>query len=209
MSKEEDAFLRAIGQNPDDQLTRLVYADLLDERGDPRGEYIRRCCRLSEVRNGIDPEWRRAVRETHLRVDDLRLATGRTISLDSLRQFKVYGGLLEGMPTREMNQRIIDRLIAEEQARPFASTPPLLLTPEQRPIEYQDDRPYPFGEPAQLPAIACVGRFSSSPARDMARDGSVLVVIWFQDNFAPPIGPDVWPQFREMDWNQYAVDGDW
>lgn len=34
-------FLRAIIAAPDDDLPRLVYADYLDERGDPRGEFIR------------------------------------------------------------------------------------------------------------------------------------------------------------------------
>jgi uncharacterized protein (TIGR02996 family) len=37
----DDAFLRAIIENPDDDSLRLVYADYLDERGDPRGEFIR------------------------------------------------------------------------------------------------------------------------------------------------------------------------
>jgi uncharacterized protein (TIGR02996 family) len=35
------AFMRAILAAPDDDLPRLVYADWLDERGDPRGEFIR------------------------------------------------------------------------------------------------------------------------------------------------------------------------
>jgi uncharacterized protein (TIGR02996 family) len=37
----EDPFLAAIRANPDDTLTRLVYADWLDERDDPRGMFLR------------------------------------------------------------------------------------------------------------------------------------------------------------------------
>jgi uncharacterized protein (TIGR02996 family) len=37
----DDAFLQAIIEDPDDDTPRLVYADYLDERGDPRGEFIR------------------------------------------------------------------------------------------------------------------------------------------------------------------------
>jgi uncharacterized protein (TIGR02996 family) len=37
----ENAFLQAIHDNPEDDTTRLVYADFLEERGDPRGEFIR------------------------------------------------------------------------------------------------------------------------------------------------------------------------
>ncbi len=39
--RENDAFLRAVLAAPDDVLPRLVYADWLEERGDPRGPYLR------------------------------------------------------------------------------------------------------------------------------------------------------------------------
>lgn len=38
---EETAFLKAIQSRPGDDLTRLVFADWLDERDDPRGDFIR------------------------------------------------------------------------------------------------------------------------------------------------------------------------
>ncbi len=37
----DDAFLRGIREQPDDDGIRLVYADALEERGDPRSEFIR------------------------------------------------------------------------------------------------------------------------------------------------------------------------
>jgi uncharacterized protein (TIGR02996 family) len=38
----QDAFLQAILENPDDDTPRLIYADYLDEHGDPdRAEFIR------------------------------------------------------------------------------------------------------------------------------------------------------------------------
>src|SRR5437868_13805470 len=37
-SPEEESFWRAIAAGPDDEATRLVYADWLEERGDPLGE---------------------------------------------------------------------------------------------------------------------------------------------------------------------------
>jgi uncharacterized protein (TIGR02996 family) len=40
MSSEE-SFMKAILEAPDDDALRLVYADWLEERGDPRGEFIR------------------------------------------------------------------------------------------------------------------------------------------------------------------------
>jgi uncharacterized protein (TIGR02996 family) len=39
---DRDALLRAVVANPDDDAPRLVYADWLDEHGDPdRAEFIR------------------------------------------------------------------------------------------------------------------------------------------------------------------------
>ncbi len=45
---EDAPFLRAILANPDDRLTRLVYADWLDDRADPRAEYLRLAVRAAE-----------------------------------------------------------------------------------------------------------------------------------------------------------------
>src|SRR5262245_39324456 len=49
---DDEACLQAILANPDDDLPRLVYADFLDERGDPRGEFIRMQCELA----GLPPD---------------------------------------------------------------------------------------------------------------------------------------------------------
>jgi uncharacterized protein (TIGR02996 family) len=48
---DEGSFLRAAHASPADSAPRLVYADWLDERGDPRGELIR----LAERIRGLDP----------------------------------------------------------------------------------------------------------------------------------------------------------
>src|SRR4051794_22570375 len=48
MPRDED-FLQAILANPDDVVPRLVYADWLEERGDPRGEFIRLQCKLAHT----------------------------------------------------------------------------------------------------------------------------------------------------------------
>src|SRR5262245_9632541 len=43
------AFLRAIKEQPDDDGPRLIFADWLEERGDPRGEFIRLQCALART----------------------------------------------------------------------------------------------------------------------------------------------------------------
>ena len=71
---DESAFLQAIRANPDDDTTRLVYADWLDERGDARGRFVRLHlalrsvapdhvqrtageCELSQLRRSCSREW--------------------------------------------------------------------------------------------------------------------------------------------------------
>jgi uncharacterized protein (TIGR02996 family) len=69
---EDEAFLRAIVDSPGDDTPRLVYADWLDDRGDPRGPYLRaereavvaddvgglRALRLTAINvAGLDPLW--------------------------------------------------------------------------------------------------------------------------------------------------------
>jgi uncharacterized protein (TIGR02996 family) len=62
---EQKQLLRAILDNPDDDTPRLIYADWLDEHGDPgRAEFVRVQCRLAERKRGAsvpgdDPEQRR------------------------------------------------------------------------------------------------------------------------------------------------------
>jgi uncharacterized protein (TIGR02996 family) len=46
----DDAFLQSILEAPDDDSPRLIYADWLDERGDPRAEFLRLECRLARLR---------------------------------------------------------------------------------------------------------------------------------------------------------------
>jgi uncharacterized protein (TIGR02996 family) len=49
---EEDALIHAILAAPDDTAPQLVYADWLEERGDPRGEYLRCRCGRAGLRPG-------------------------------------------------------------------------------------------------------------------------------------------------------------
>jgi uncharacterized protein (TIGR02996 family) len=47
-----DGFLQAILDDPDDDGLRLIYADWLEEHGDPRGEFIRVQCELARGPTG-------------------------------------------------------------------------------------------------------------------------------------------------------------
>jgi len=212
---EHQGFLQAIADSRRDNAPRLVYADWLDERGDPRGEYLRLdyqlsqvLCRLDELRGQIEPAWLTAVRRTPRGVGEIRLHDGRIADVSSIRQELTYGGLLEGLPTDRLNQRIIEGLLRGERGTGTSAEEPYLVPPTARPIKLHDDRPYPFGTPEALPAVTCVAHLTSSPARDTMRDGSALTVIWFQDDYAFPIDPHVLDHLHGLDWKGRATDFD-
>jgi uncharacterized protein (TIGR02996 family) len=62
---EEEGFLRSIIDSPEDDTPRLVYADWLEERGDPHGEFIRVQCALKRPHAAEDHD-RLAAREKEL-----------------------------------------------------------------------------------------------------------------------------------------------
>lgn len=51
-SHEEIGFLQAILESPDDEGIRLIFADWLEEQGDPRGEFIRTQCQKANLPPG-------------------------------------------------------------------------------------------------------------------------------------------------------------
>lgn len=70
----EESLLAQLAEHPEDDVTRLVYADWLEERDDARAEYLRAevelggvfsdilraeavQAQLRELRAGLDPDW--------------------------------------------------------------------------------------------------------------------------------------------------------
>jgi len=142
-----------------------------------------------------------------LNTSELDLPSGRSLSLQELRQHRTYEVLIEGLPTVEWNKMYLERLLANHRDKPYERGP-YLIRPSEKPINYdRGGRRYPFGTPSALPLVTCLGRFvSHRPARDMNCDTSGLLVIWFQEEFAFPIDPAVVPQLLAIDWEAHATD---
>src|SRR5262249_37671575 len=162
---EEEAFLQAIRGEPDEPAHRLVYADWLEERGDPRAEFVRlgaqaaqMQARMRQLEEGFSPEWVASVREGRARPEEIKLRSGRSVSLRRLDQHSVYEVLFEGLPPTQLNQEIIEQIV--DDARVRHGEEPFLIRPRETPITYRQTEPYPFGDPAELPSVACVGRFT-------------------------------------------------
>jgi len=135
---------------------------------------------------------------------EIELLTGRMIRLDGLEQFWTYGGLLVGHPSREMNRRIMDDLVAR-RTRPKGYGVPVLLEPLETPVE-KTSPDLSWSTAANLPAITCIAPFISDVLPgDADSIASTLCVIWFQDEFAFPIDAHIKVELAALDWESRAA----
>ena len=132
-----------------------------------------------------------------------------TIRLIALNQSCVYAGLLEGVPTTEMNRRLVELAVRDAKTT-FADSDPFLVVPKQEPLDMERD--YPFGKPATIPSVRCIARFLCqfpTPRGTPDDDYSSMTVIWFQEEFAMPIDGEVLDSIRGIDWLSLATNWQW
>jgi uncharacterized protein (TIGR02996 family) len=95
----EDVFIEGIRAAPHDPLPRLVYADYLEESGDPRGELIRIQCELASDHHERGDAFRAALidreRELLAQHGDQWLAPLRALGAEGVTTACFRGGLIE------------------------------------------------------------------------------------------------------------------
>ncbi|VTT96750.1 unnamed protein product [Gemmataceae bacterium] len=108
---EDEAFVRAVVSSRGDDTPRLAYADWLDDRGDPRGPYLRAefgatdrdAAQLREVAICLDPVWVVRVSRPPIGVccDDFAWsATGEAVGSEDLDRFERRFGVTLPVPYR-------------------------------------------------------------------------------------------------------------
>lgn len=126
----------------------------------------------------------------------ITLKSGRAVSLSELHQSGTYAGLLAGKPDARINQDVIEDLLGQASRYNVAGAEPQLLAPAQM--------------ETRLPSVACIAVLQSG---ELQRPGSEpyssAVVVWFQDDFGPPIAAPVLEQIKELDWESIARDWIW
>ena len=148
----------------------------------------------------------------HLRCG-LPLRSGRRITLEALDQRMTYAGLLEGTPDRGSSDWRIEAALREAERYCVAGAKPHLISPPRRdylrtPGDMQAiTAGVPHHVPEWLPMVRCIGSFKDVvTARHLDKHLSVLVVVWFQDAYAPPIQEPALSQILNLDWESLAVD---
>lgn len=145
----------------------------------------------------------------------LTLRSGRQVTLEALDQVMTYAGLLEGVPDARTNDSYVGSSLRAAERRCVEGAKPLLIPPARRDFlrepgdmrQLIEDRPYRI--PEWLPMVRCVGSFQSFvTARNPDHHVSVLVIVWFQDEYGPPIQVPVLDRLLALDWDSLATDVD-
>ncbi len=129
---------------------------------------------------------------------DLRVGS-RSVHPLNLSQAAVYADVLEGVPNREINARIVENAV-ETAKRMHGRLTPRLITPTQRRCGSKPEQ-------YTLPPVRCIVRFRSfDPAHDMTAERSEACLVWFQEKFAFPVASEVLEAMRKLDWTEFAKD---
>ena len=108
----------------------------------------------------------------------------------------VYAGLLEGLPTQERNDQLLERHRNESHT--------YVVPPTQTPINY--DGSYPFGTPASLPRIESIAHLSALAWSGPEFDISYGRIVWFQDNWGPELDLATITHLASVEWTSFAME---
>ena len=151
----------------------------------------------------------------------ITLNDGREVALFRLYQRYTYEGVVAGGHSAERNNHICDEAKAHARARPWLSAyAPITLIPPK--VERKQARLTPkfmrqwermtgsnVSAPLyvpELPPVLCFGCFASDVIKSRPDDfGSHLCIIWFQQEFALPIAPDVEREIKSVAWEALAA----
>jgi hypothetical protein len=130
----------------------------------------------------------------------LKMNSGIEIFLDHIFQYRTYGGLIEGSPSSSLNRQLIEKANRHVKEKLWKDSFPYMIDPV---IQIRPAYPTP-----SLPAVVCLAQFESwHAARDLGANMSWLSVVWFQDDFAFPIDPQVLEHIKAVDWESLASEG--
>lgn len=107
MLMAQEAFLKAIQEQPEDDAPRLMYADWLTERGDPRGEFLRVQCELAHTTPGQLDGRRLAQRERELLVEHCTAWLGPLAPHLSSESAPFHRGLLRADLCRSVAEKVV------------------------------------------------------------------------------------------------------
>jgi hypothetical protein len=139
-------------------------------------------CRFERLGMPHDAHRSRYARCMYFHTRNLELADGMTVRLVSLNQEMYIERIWVGEPNTTDNARFLAR-VKDDGAY-------VVWAPEA--LTHSALDPYDRGIRAQLPPIMCTAFVES--------DNNLARLVWFQNDWAFPIAPDVLTALRTVDW---------
>ena len=137
---------------------------------------------------------------------NITLASSHEIEARSLHLSHAYEGQLVGLPCAHTNQRQLERLPRTLQ-KILGDCPVYIVPPEiehvEAPPEYPDD---PELKPMFLPPLRMAARSECTEALDPEKDGSQLIVTWYQHSCPPLMSPAIQAEVERIRWHEHAKD---
>ena len=120
---------------------------------------------------------------------EIKLKSGKVVTLENFRIQFIYDGILVGKPNKEMNERIISDVIKK-----FNQNKVLVLMDD---AYISEDR---------LKPIMFTGELTSHPINDNEGmfDGSYLNIVWFSNDFKTNSIDKIIGNLESFDWNTEA-----
>ncbi len=139
----------------------------------------------------------------------ITMADGREITLDAIYQRETYAGLLEGWPTQELNDEVLEQDVTRAGSRMNVSHAAVLISPElklwREPTLEEGVEP---GVRQLLPAIATYAVFESNATARDEGCASAALFVWYQELWGLPSLAIV-EAIELIDWDRIAVDFDY
>ncbi len=120
------------------------------------------------------------------------------IKISSLYQKHTYAGQFCGN-LKTINDDIINSI--EFYTPDFLSKIPLYLISIDKYKEKLEEK---------LPSIMCYAKLIADiNIRDIDANGSMLLVVWFQDDFFKPLSDEILDEIQKIPWQLKAMDYEW
>lgn len=140
-----------------------------------------------------------------------KLQDGTTVSINGVIFDDIYGGMLEGVPDKELNQRILDRQLTQFQ-KLWGGRKAYLVDPTRRPVKHLGGSLPPhlqdrYKNAERLPDVAISVWLSSWWAPSDEDDGTLLVLIFLVDKkeaYNTPLQDLIISYSAGLDWKTVA-----
>lgn len=131
-------------------------------------------------------------------MEEIKIDMGRTAILKSLTQYRTYSGTTDVLPTKKLNDRII-QLTMEKASRFRVEV--YTIQPKLTPLAYNGGLSQIF----ILPRITCIAKLVyPEPIQDRNKDFSALTLIWYQNHYAFPIDSHILYAIKNMPWDDLS-----